>query len=672
MTNQSTLPAPTAPAARPWAALARPGVLSWARLAPVVALVALTLIGLLLRRYRLGAQGLWFDEADLVARAREPLAELLAAFVRPGENGPFYSLLLAAWVRLAGDGELALRTPSLIAGTLAIPTLALLGRALGGWRVGLLAAGLLAISPYAIWYSQDAKMYALMTLLMPASWLLLLVAARRNRPGWWLAYTALSVVSLGVHVASGLVWLSQALAMALSWPRLGPARRPWALTAAALLLPSLALGIWRAGYLLSDDLLGSWQPAVALPQMLAILVTKLAVNRADTATEWWGTLLWVSLAWLGTIAWGSRRVGVDVTPSPRLVLTCAVAVPVLGFYLLTLRVPLFQDRYLIAVLPAMLLLIAGALDWLLRRAWPLALLALAVLLALAWVPLRDVVYAADSQKEDWAAAYRFVDAHARNGDVVIVHPGYLRTTADYYARRLPNLAALPIITLPSLNTADFGERELDAALADQTWGKTRVWLITSPERLASDDPRGLLRRWYEGNTLRFADHLFNGVRVETYSYNGPLKAGLWRPEIPLRADFGDQIGLVGATWDGLGPGHTIAAGDWARLTLRWRALQSPLTTDYVVRVRLRDAAGREVTAYDIQPLDGNYPTTRWGREQVWDYHDLHIPSGLPAGSYDVVVGLSPVGRPDTPLLPSVDAVVDDSFGVSVGTLLVTA
>jgi mannosyltransferase len=692
-------------------------------------LIALTALGLLLRRYRLGAQGLWFDEADLAARARAPLAELLAAFLRPGENGPLYGLLMAAWVRLAGDGELTLRLPSMLAGALAVPALALLGRALGGWRIGLLAAGLLAISPYAVWYSQDAKMYALLTLLTPATWLALLAALRRDRPGWWLAYAALTAVSFGVHVVSGLVWLSQVLVVLLGWRRLGPARRGWRRTTLALLLPVLAIGLWRARYLLSDDLLGSWQPPVTLPEMLAILAVKLAVNRADPATEQWGALLYAALAALGLTAWLRRGAGEQggrphpgplpqrgrgnrgwsgeaavVAPaqpalpgsapspaareraggeggspapplpcSPALLLLGALLAPIAGFALLTLRVPLFQDRYLIVVLPAYLLLVAGAVDWLLRRRWPLdlaGLAALAALLALAWAPLRDVVYSAEPQKEDWAGAYRFIDARARNGDVVLVHPGYLRTTADYYRRRLPGLAALPVVTLPSLNTAGFGERELDAALAELTWGKTRVWLVTSPERLAADDPRGLLRRWYEGNTLRFADQRFNGVRVETFSYNGPLKAGLWRPELPLRVDFDGEISLLGATWDGLGEGGAVRAGDWALLTLRWRALR-PLTTAYVVRVRLRDAAGREAAAYDIAPLDGHYPTDRWGREQVWDYHDLPIPADLPPGRYTVIVGLYPTGRPAEGLRPSSDAAPGDPLGVAVGTLAVS-
>jgi hypothetical protein len=184
-----------------------------------------------------------------------------------------------------------------------------------------------------------------------------------------------------------------------------------------------------------------------------------------------------------------------------------------------------------------------------------------------------------------------------------------------------------------------------------------------------DDPRGLLRAWYRGNTVLFADRLFNGMRVETFSYNGPFKAGQWQPEIPLRVDFGDQIALLGATWD-VDEGRAVRAGDWALLTLRWRALR-PLTTSYVVRVRLRDNAGREIARYDIAPLDGHWPTQRWPEgTQIWDYHDLFIQPDVPPGRYSVVVGLYPEGQPENGLRPMSDAAPSDHFGVEVGPLTI--
>lgn len=634
-------------------------------------LIGLTMLAIVLRRYRLAAHGLWFDEADLIARAQQSFGELVGAFTRAGENGPLYTLFMAGWLKLAGESELAVRLPSAVAGALAIPALIWLGRLLGGWSIGWLAGGLLAISPYAIWYSQDAKMYALLTLLVPVSWSLLLMALRHNRRYWWLAYLLVSAAGLAIHVSLGLVWLSQVLTILWCWPRLGTVRRAWTGANALLLVPLVLVAGWQLVLLVDGTRLGSWQTPVTLPEIIQIMAVKLAVNRADPATEFWGASIFAVLAGLGLLGW--RRAAPTPLPPLRLLLA-ALLLPTLLFFLVTVRVPLFQDRYLIVILPAYLLLVAGGVVWLGRHWLPLAWLALVVLGWLAWNPLRDVVYAVEPQREDWQGAYRFIDAHAREGDIVLVHPGYLRTTASYYARRFDDLARLPIITLPEIGADGFGERELDIALVERTGGesgggKTRVWLVTSPERLGAADI--LLQRWYEGNTLRFADHRFNGVRLQTFSYNGPFKAGLWRPEIPLAVDFGDELSLVGATWD-LEPNHTVRAGDWALLTLRWRVQQVP-AVDYVVRVRLRDEVGREVDRFDIQPLDGHLPTRRWNpRElaQVWDYHDLLIREDLPAGRYSVVVGLYPVGQPTAGLQPRQGGVAGDPLAVEVGQLTV--
>ena len=67
-------------------------------------------------------------------------------------------------VKVLGDGELAVRLPSIIAGTLVIPALYLLGHELYDRRTGLVAAAFGAASPLLIWYAQEARMYAFVTL----------------------------------------------------------------------------------------------------------------------------------------------------------------------------------------------------------------------------------------------------------------------------------------------------------------------------------------------------------------------------------------------------------------------------------------------------------------------------------------------------------------------------
>src|SRR5438045_6826612 len=65
---------------------------------PWVWVAVLTFVAFFLRRYHLGNESLWFDEADIVRRAEQPLATLMKGFTEAGENGPLYTLVLHFWL----------------------------------------------------------------------------------------------------------------------------------------------------------------------------------------------------------------------------------------------------------------------------------------------------------------------------------------------------------------------------------------------------------------------------------------------------------------------------------------------------------------------------------------------------------------------------------------------
>ena len=89
--------------------------------------------------------------------------------------------------------------------------------------------------------------------------------------------------------------------------------------------------------------------------------------------------------------------------------------------------------------------------------------------------------------------------------------------------------------------------------------------------------------------------------------------------------------------------RAVSPGDPLALTLYWRAQSQP-ATDYQVDLQLRDASGTTVASRQIGPADGRYPTARWQTgEIVRDWHDLAIPSTLPAGAYQLAVALRSEG-----------------------------
>jgi hypothetical protein len=78
----------------------------------------------------LASQSLWRDEVDSIRFASRPLAELLATFSRPGENGPLFFALLNPWLAALGDSEFALRFQAVLPGVLAVPLTYALARRL--------------------------------------------------------------------------------------------------------------------------------------------------------------------------------------------------------------------------------------------------------------------------------------------------------------------------------------------------------------------------------------------------------------------------------------------------------------------------------------------------------------------------------------------------------------
>ncbi len=139
-----------------------------ARLLPILIL----LIAAALRLHFLGHQSLWNDEGNSLRLAQRPVDALVQAAAED-IHPPGYYLVLKAWHTLTGDSEFALRALSAFAGLLTVACVYALGKRLFSPGVGLIAAGLLAINSFNVYYSQEARMYAVLTLFAAASMLVL-------------------------------------------------------------------------------------------------------------------------------------------------------------------------------------------------------------------------------------------------------------------------------------------------------------------------------------------------------------------------------------------------------------------------------------------------------------------------------------------------------------------
>ncbi len=177
-------------------------------------LAGIAAVGFAVRFATIGLQSYHHDEVITAARVLPGSFIHMLREVRASEsNPPLYYVLAWGWSKLFGTGEAGLRSLSALFGAITIPVAFLIGKELLSRRAGLIAAALVALNPMLIWYSQEARSYALLVLLSAAS-LLFFLRARRSEDRSDLAlWGLLSALALATHyfaafpVAIEAVWL---------------------------------------------------------------------------------------------------------------------------------------------------------------------------------------------------------------------------------------------------------------------------------------------------------------------------------------------------------------------------------------------------------------------------------------------------------------------------------
>lgn len=529
-----------------------------ARRSTLLMLAAITIVGGLLRAYQIGSQGLWLDEAFSVWIARQPLVDMLSWMARIDQHPPLYYLLLHFWMRMGTDAG-TIRALSALAGVLNIPVLYLLGRHLAGRRVGLLAASILAVSPFHVRFAQEARMYTWLNLnvsLATLALVRLLADARSTRlrigyqvvqlcQGWrnredertplrshiraietdlaWAAYVACTAAALLTHHVAFLFLLATNLFIfGLAWRRRsrpGSARQPgpillrnWLIAQAGILVlwsPWLkasltqVTGVYREFWLPPP----TWQTVGQALQDLASASLPQRITWAGVIWFLYGSLLVLGVLYL-------RRHPVRLA----LLVTLFLA-PFAGELLISVQRPIFYDRTLIwASIPLYLLLAAGIRR---LRYRPYVLATLTIVLTINALSLRE--FWLHSRKEEWNHAAAYVAARAREGDLILFHATWVQIPFDYYFQDsglLVDEHGVPVdlfareVLEPKMTASDLPR------LRELVHGREQVWLIYSHQWYT--DPQGLVPAALEETLDLLERRRFYGLEVRLY---GPRHDG---------------------------------------------------------------------------------------------------------------------------------------------------
>jgi uncharacterized membrane protein len=469
------------------------------------------LLAFALRCYHLDYQSLWRDEVDALRFSLLPSSELLQTFTRGGWNGPLYFPLLRLWIAAAGQTEFALRFLSLLGGMLVVPLAYALGYSLGSRRLAALSSLLPAVSPYLVWYSQEVKMYALLTAGALLSWYLYLRALRARVWVFWVGYVLITSLCMYLHLLAVFLVPVQASVFLLRWDSCRAARRPWLAAMAALILPYLPFARWEIPLLFSSFRTG--HPFYPLSRILTILLQAFTLGVTPrpalrlispfqsprTLSVHIGLVVPVFLFLAGLLLYQGRR-------SLQLVL-CWLLLPPVATYLVSLGMPIFSVRYLIWIVPAFLLLLGMGLLAVREQSRLLFALCLAGLL------LFDVqslyVQSHVPVKSDFRQAASHVRAHRSPDEPILFLIPYIRHTFEYYYG-----PADPWLGSPNTNSGLTPE-EVDQRLAEDLGDAQSVWLVWSEAELW--DERGLVVAWLESRGRRSDKASFTRVNVTRYT-----------------------------------------------------------------------------------------------------------------------------------------------------------
>ncbi len=397
----------------------------------VVVLIAV-LAGVL-RLIHLSSRSLTLDEGFSLFLARADVATFSHSIWHSEFNMVLYYELLRWWLHL-GNSEFAARSLSVLCAVATVPVIYLLGARLFERGTALIACLLLAVHPFHLELSQQARSYTLVVLLVSlSSWYFLRMV---DDASWTncIPYAVVSAASIYSHFFAGLVILAQWLSLFLRQKHL-----PWK-TLVRSLAALIALLIPAGVYLLhSQRSHVAWIPRPSGRQALDVLYSlTLSKGRCLVYLTLWGVALWCALRKPREQAWPYRFVA------------AWLLIPLAITGVVGLVQPLWVPRFLAVCLPAAILLAAAGVAQLTRWSRTAGILALLIVVFYSGSAIRFYLRHPEFSV-DWRTAITYLLPRLQPGDEVVMDP-YVRYTFDYY-RRAGATKTPPVVMTDSLTTS---------------------------------------------------------------------------------------------------------------------------------------------------------------------------------------------------------------------------
>jgi len=627
---------------------------------PLWILTAILVLAAALRFFQLDAQSFWNDEGTS-ARVAERSLNLITAAAIGDIHPPLYYYALHFWRGVFGESEIALRSLSAIFGVILIWLIYLLGVKLFDEPVALVAAFIAALSPFQIYYSQEARSYIMLAVWAAASTYFLVIRPettnRRRSVIISASYVLTAAAGMYTHYAFPFVLVVHNL-VAIGWLVAQHLRSPtsdlrllfsrfvqWIglqVAVVALYLPWLGVALQR---------LPEWQSPAPAYQLGPVLLDTLRwfvfgrtlpTEPATVALGVVGLFVLVSLLPSRFTFHAREARNTFRLPPSSFILFVGWFIPIA----LIFAFGLYKEAYLKFLLvcsPAFCLLFAAGIVRAWRTAgryvpfkelgtgrgspaqfWKTFIIVLLLFVSISTVQSLTNLYLDPAYaRDDYRSIAQRIEREARPGDAILLHAPNQWETFTYYHRDDSNV-------FPLVRARPVTEQMAADELGQIASRYKRLFVLYWAE--AEPDPNRYVERWLDANTYKGSETWYGTVRLVMYAVPVALAN---QPERALDVRFGDSIRLTGYSL----VGESAAPGDILQLALFWKT-DTPIVVRYKVFIHVVGADEAMLTQVDREPGGGLVPTTIWQPGQVIvDRYGIAIPLGATPGRYRMAVGL---------------------------------
>ncbi len=591
-------------------------------------IILIILLGFGLRLHKLDLVPLRGDEAFSAQYwAGLPLSQSLLEIAPKDPHPPLAFIVFRLWRHLIGgiDSVFALRLLTVLGNSIGVPACFALGWRLSRSRgVGWLTAMMWALHPFLIWHSQDFRNYALWAGLSVTGLWLAIRCIQRGKPADLRAYGPVAAAAGLMFYAEATITLALALLARLERPSRARLMRRLLLTQGVILAAViLCFVILQAEPIVSGSYGGNLQPFAAADYVRRI-VPALAIgdqHRLDPGLSGIAICLLLALAALAlrrADAWSFR------------LLAALIVLPLFALGLVSLFRDVFHPRYVLATIPAFILLMTLGAHQAASHFQPrrgarrelLTLLLLAPWFALAAHSLGNYYsgFHDPTQRKSpaWDELGAFLSSRVAADDLVIqlaLDPAF-----GYYYRGAARDIGLPV-------RPDQPAEEIIAELVDLRTDYHSIYVVAQEQ--AGWPNAGVVVEWMRQNMQEALTSDASGLPIRQFMP--------WQVERDYPTDlarFSDTVALVDAeVW------HNPLPSGELLVWLLWRPLATdPRGLKSFVHIYAAEDAATLWTQDDVFPQGGRLSSVDWQAGQVFR-EAYYLPlATLAPGSYKIETG----------------------------------